>query len=93
MGRGVNADDGCDQGDRCEEDQQEPDQWTFSGRILFSCYHNITIDAKVHTKKERVVHHHFNLSVKGVRGRGMTQENKICRVASSVKRCLEQGSK
>ena len=33
------------------------------------------------------------LSVKGVRGRGMTQENKICRVASSVKRCLEQGSK
>ena len=40
MGRGVNADDGRDQGDRCEEDQQEPDQWTFSGRILFACYHN-----------------------------------------------------
>ena len=38
VGRGVNADDGCDQGDRCEEDQQEPDQWTF--RILFACCHN-----------------------------------------------------
>ena len=37
VGRGVNADDGRDQGDRCEEDQQEPDQWTFSGRILFVC--------------------------------------------------------
>ena len=51
VGRGVNADDGCDQGDRCEEDQQEPDQWTFSGRILFACCHNSVMPGFIRRKK------------------------------------------
>ena len=34
VGRGVNADDGCDQGDRCEEDQQEPDSELYHNSVL-----------------------------------------------------------
>ena len=77
MGRGVNADDGCDQGDRCEEDQQEPDQWTFSGRILFACYPNSVMPRFIQRKKGWYINQHLNLSLKEVRGRGMTQETKL----------------
>ena len=38
MGRGVNADDGCDQGDGCEEDQQEPDSELYHNSVLSSFF-------------------------------------------------------